>query len=98
MGSRCSCLANTTSNDEAEDALLGVVNNEERLPTGPPPPYQIHPFYMLTEEQRLQIVTRLALIQSLPVGHYNDKAFCELNTGDTCSLRKGSDKIEGKRE
>jgi predicted aconitase with swiveling domain len=53
---------------------------------------------MLTEEQRLQIVTRLALIQSLPVGHYNDKAFCELNTGDTCSLRKGSDKIEGKRE
>ena len=29
-----------------------------------------HPFYMLTEEQRLHIVSRITLIQSLPVGHY----------------------------
>ena len=26
---------------------------------------------MLTEEQRLHIMTRLALIQSLPIGHYD---------------------------
>ena len=47
MGTKCSCIGNSTS-DEAEDALLGNSERERDQqregrgqPRGPPPPYQV---------------------------------------------------------
>lgn len=92
MGNACKCVCRQTDEDEAGGALLDGFESPLPQPRGPPPPYQVRaPLYAMTEEQRVQLVQRVTLIQSLPLGRYDvgeDKK-------DKTAMLEGSQEVQG---